>query len=293
MSQDAKRPAKPRPTRRSARPSPVEAGPPERVQKILANLGLGSRREIESWIEAGRLTVDGQPAHLGDRITGRERLRLDGRELRLPQRLTLRRRVIVYNKPEGEVVTRHDPEGRPTVFDKLPTLQSGRWIAVGRLDINSSGLLLLTTDGELANRLMHPSREVEREYAVRVMGEVTREEIQRLTCGVELEDGPARLESVREAGGDGVNRWYEAVIREGRKREVRRLWEAVGHRVSRLIRIRFANVSLGPRLFAGHWLDLELDELNGLVDLAGFPREPRPWTPHKPGRRPRPHGAGH
>lgn len=292
MSQDTKRPAKPRPTRRSARSSPAEAGPPERVQKVLANLGLGSRREIESWIEAGRLTVNNQLAHLGDRITGRERIRLDGRELRLPQRLTLRRRVIVYNKPEGEVVTRHDPEGRPTVFDKLPTLHQGRWIAVGRLDINSSGLLLLTTDGELANRLMHPSREVERKYAVRVMGEVTREEIQRLTGGVELEDGPARLESVREAGGEGVNRWYEAVIREGRKREVRRLWEAVGHRVSRLIRIRFANVSLGPRLFAGHWRDLELDELNGLLALAGLPGEPRPWTPHKPGRRPRPQGVG-
>lgn len=285
MNRDIKRPAKPPPSRRrSGRTSADPQAPQERLQKVLANAGLGSRREIEVWIAAGRIQVNGHPAALGERIGSRDRIALDGRRLRLPERLAPRRRVVVYNKPEGEVVTRHDPQGRPTVFERLPALNNARWIAVGRLDVNTSGLLLVTTDGELANRLMHPSQEIEREYAVRVVGEVPPETIQRLTAGVELEDGPARFAAVKEAGGSGLNRWYAVVIREGRKREVRRLWEAVGHRVSRLIRVRFANVTLGPRLFTGHWRDLELDELHGLLALTGLPREPRPWLPRRPGR---------
>ncbi len=288
MSRDTQRPRSPSPRRPTARTRAGAEAPPERLQKVLANAGLGSRREIEGWIAAGRLQVNGRPAQLGERIGSGDRVALDGRWLRLGERLATRRRLILYNKPEGEVVTRHDPEGRPTVFDRLPRLGKGRWIAVGRLDVNTSGLLLLTTDGELANRLMHPSREIEREYAVRVMGEVIPEDLQRLTAGVELEDGPARFVSVREAGGVGVNRWYAVVLREGRKREVRRLWEAIGYRVSRLIRLRFGNVSLGPRLFAGHWRDLEDQERQGLLALAGLPREPRRAPPRGARRTPRP-----
>ncbi len=275
MSEKKKSP----PTRSPRRPPGTDRegnGPAERVQKVLANAGLGSRREIETWIASGRLQVNGHPARLGDRVTARDRISLDGRPLRHLPVSAPRRRVIVYNKPEGEVVTRRDPEGRPTVFQRLPKLSRGRWVAVGRLDVNTSGLLLLTTDGDLANRLMHPSRQVDREYAVRVVGEATSEEIGRLLEGIELEDGRARFASVKEAGGAGVNRWYQVVLREGRKREVRRLWEAIGHRVSRLIRIRFGEVTLGPRLFSGQWRDLEDDELNGLLGVAGLSRSPRP-----------------
>jgi 23S rRNA pseudouridine2605 synthase len=184
--------------------------------------------------------------------------------------------VILYNKPEGELVTRHDPEGRKTVFERLPRLPSGRWIAVGRLDVNSAGLLLLTNDGELANRLMHPRASIEREYAVRVNGEVTEDMVRRLVTGVELDDGPARFEDVVESGGHGSNRWFHLVIMEGRKREVRRLWEAVGATVSRLKRVRYGPVILDSRVKSGQWRELESDERRALLQAVGL-REDRPW----------------
>jgi 23S rRNA pseudouridine2605 synthase len=259
--------------------SPAHPADPVRLQKVLADAGLGSRREIEGWIAAGRVQVNGKVAKLGDKVTPADLIRVDGKPIgRRPARPeTLR--VIAYNKPEGELVTRSDPEGRPTVFVRLPRLPGGRWIAVGRLDINTSGLLLLTDNGELANRLMHPSREVEREYAVRVLGEVPPEALERLTRGIDLDDGPARFEAIREAGGTGANRWYHVVLAEGRNREVRRLWEAAGVQVSRLIRVRYGNVSLGPRVFTGHWRDLTEEEVGGLLQLAGMER-PRPPERH-------------
>jgi 23S rRNA pseudouridine2605 synthase len=253
---------------------PQPAAEPARLQKALADAGLGSRREIEGWIAQGRVRVNGQVARLGDKVVAEDRVQVDGKEVsrRPPREQQIR--VIAYNKPEGELVTRHDPQGRPTVFTRLPRLKSGRWVAVGRLDINTSGLLLLTDSGELANRLMHPSREIEREYAVRVLGGASPEALHRLTHGIELEDGPARFEEIVESGGSGANRWYHVVLMEGRNREVRRLWEAASCTVSRLMRVRFGNVILGPRVFAGHWRDLTDEELAGLLALAGM-KQPR------------------
>ncbi len=250
-----------------------------RLQKALADAGLGSRREIEDWIRAGRVRVNGKPAKLGDRIEPADHIRVDGKEVKRRSARKRELRVIAYNKPAGELVTRRDPAGRRTVFNRLPRLKGGRWIAVGRLDINTSGLLLLTNDGELANRLMHPTRELEREYAVRILGEVPAEALLQLTHGIELTDGPARFEEIVESGGEGANRWFHVLLREGRNREVHRLWEAVGCRVSRLKRVRFGNVILGPRVFAGHWRDLTEDELTDLLALAGMER------PRMPARR--------
>jgi 23S rRNA pseudouridine2605 synthase len=248
-----------------------------RLQKVLADAGLGSRREIEGWIREGRVQVNGRLARLGDRIVPTDRVRVDGKEINRRPAHGIGRRVIAYNKPEGELVTRRDPQGRKTVFSRLPRLKNGRWVAAGRLDINTSGLLLLTNDGELANRLMHPSRKIEREYAVRILGQVSEEAFTRLTHGVTLQDGPARFEEIVESGGEGANRWFHVLLRGGRNREVRRLWEAVGCRVSRLKRVRFANVVLGPRVPAGHWRDLTAEELAGLLELAGLesPKSPR------------------
>jgi len=252
---------------------PAERPAGERLQKVLANAGLGSRREIEGWISDGRVMVNNEVARLGQRVSPDDRIQVDGRpvakrRLEVPQRV-----VLVYNKPEGELVTRKDPEGRRTVFEHLPRLEHGRWIPVGRLDINSSGLLLLTTDGELANRLMHPSRQVEREYAVRVMGEVAEEQLKQLTHGVELEDGPARFEEITEAGGSGINRWFHVVIMEGRRREVRRMWEAVGATVSRLKRVRYGSVFLDSALKVGRWRYLSDTEINELLTSLGLPAE--------------------
>jgi len=254
------------PPRTSATPTAV------RLQKALADAGLGSRRQIEDWIRAGRVRVNGKPAELGDRIDPADRIRVDGKAVKRRPARKRELRVIAYNKPEGELVTRRDPAGRPTVFSRLPRLETGRWIAVGRLDINSSGLLLLTNNGELANRLMHPAEALEREYAVRILGEVSTEILRHLTHGIRLQDGPARFEEIVESGGEGANRWFHILLREGRNREVRRLWEAVGCRVSRLKRVRFGNVTLGPRVFAGHWRDLTPDELTELLALAGTKR---------------------
>ncbi|RMG29991.1 MAG: 23S rRNA pseudouridine(2605) synthase RluB [Gammaproteobacteria bacterium] len=255
----------------------------ERLQKVLARLGLASRRAIDSWIEAGRIRVNGQVASPGTRVRPGDRVEIDGRPVSIARILAPRTRVLLYHKPAGEVTTRRDPEGRPTVFDRLPRLVYGRWIAVGRLDLNTSGLLLLTTDGDLAHRLMHPSSNVEREYAVRVFGTVDEETLHRLTEGVELEDGTARFESIVDAGGQGANHWYHVVLREGRNREVRRLWEAVGLRVSRLIRVRYGDLKLPPRLRPGHWQELEPAEVAALRRSVGLPAAP-PRPAAQPGR---------
>ena len=242
----------------------------ERLQKVLAASGLGSRREIERWIEAGRLSINGRKAKLGDRVTEDDKIILDGKVISKKRLKDVQRRVIIYNKPEGELVTRSDPEGRKTVFSHLPRLDNGRWIAVGRLDINSAGLLIFTTDGKLANQLMHPKQQIEREYAVRVMGEVSNDQLQQLVNGVELEDGFARFEDIVASGGEGINRWFHVVIMEGRNREVRRLWESVGLKVNRLKRVRFGNVFLDSSLKAGQWKDLDPKETKQLIKLAGI-----------------------
>lgn len=247
---------------------------PERLQKVLAQAGLGSRREIERWIEEGRLQVNDQPATLGQKIAPGDRVKLNGRllSLRFQPRAP---RILLYHKPEGEIVSRQDPEGRPTVFERLPPLRKGRWLAVGRLDFNTSGLLLFTNDGELANRLMHPRYALEREYAVRVLGELNAEQAQSLTAGIELSDGLARFTSLREEGGEGANRWYRATITEGRNREVRRMFEAVGLVVSRLMRVRYGPVQLPGRLRRGMWMELPPAEVHRLADLP-LPHEDRP-----------------
>lgn len=257
----------------------------EKLQKVLARAGLGSRREMETAIAAGRVQVNGQVATLGDRIETRDRVLFDNRPVTLRAAEEVPRRVIMYNKPEGELCTRKDPEGRRTVFDRLPRLKGERWIAIGRLDINTSGLLLFTTDGELANRLMHPSTQVEREYAVRVMGEVTKEQVVAMVEGVMLDDGPARFTDVQEFGGEGINTWFHVVIMEGRNREVRRLWESQGLTVSRLKRVRYGNIFLDKRAKAGEWVELTQEEVDDLAELAELPTRKVPeLTPDEKNR---------
>jgi 23S rRNA pseudouridine2605 synthase len=253
----------------------------EKLQKVLARAGLGSRRQIERWIEEGRITIDGQPATLGARVTPHQALRVDGRMVPA-HAIQPKPRILIYHKPEGEVCTRSDPQGRPTVFDKLPALRGARWITVGRLDYNTSGLLLLTTDGELANRLMHPSREIEREYAVRVLGKVSDEMLARLKEGVMLEDGPAHFDAIKDAGGAGANRWYHVTLKEGRNREVRRLWEAVGVQVSRLMRIRFGPVQLPPHFHTGRTVELDDDAAAALYEHVGLKPPSPPKAKTKP-----------
>ena len=242
----------------------------EKLQKVLARIGLGSRRYMEEVIAAGRVSVNGQIAQVGERIEPGDEVRIDGRKVQFQVEDEIRRRVLIYYKPEGEICSRNDPEQRPTVFEHLPQIANDRWVMVGRLDINSTGLLLFTNDGELANRLMHPSNEVEREYAVRVMGEVTPQIRQTLLNGVVLDDGPAKFESFSELGGDGINRWYQVVVKEGRNREVRRLFESQGLKVSRLLRTRYGTVILPRELRTGRWMELDkadIDNLTKLVEL--------------------------
>ncbi len=249
---------------------PTTSEEPERIQKLLARAGVGSRREVESWIEAGRLQINSRPAMPGQKATVSDRIELDGKRLDIKAGAEVLRRVLIYNKPEGEVTTRRDPEGRPTVFDRLPRLPDHRWIAIGRLDINTTGLVLFTTDGELANRLMHPSRQIDREYAVRVFGEVDEAMIRRLSEGVLLDDGTARFTDISEAGGKGINQWFHVTLMEGRNREVRRLWESQGVRVSRLKRVRYGPVFLPSRLSMGKWEELDqkaVDSLSRMVEL--------------------------
>lgn len=242
-----------------------EAAGGERLQKVLARTGHhGSRREIERQISAGLILVNGRPAQLGDRVTGDDVIQVKGKRFKAPVTAAAECRVLLYHKPEGEICSRADPKGRPTVFGGLPPLKHARWVAVGRLDINTSGLILLTTDGELAHRLMHPSFNMEREYAVRVRGAVTSDVLLNLQRGVELHDGPARFESVSDAGGSGANHWYQVTLMEGRQREVRRLWESQGVEVSRLIRIRFGPFVLPRGLRRGHWLELPAADIRAL-----------------------------
>jgi 23S rRNA pseudouridine2605 synthase len=236
----------------------------------MANAGLGSRREIETWIEAGEIAVNGRKATLGQKITPDDEVRRLGRRIQLPRAAEVPTRVLLLRKHAGHLVTRRDPEGRDTVFQGLPRLSHGRWIAVGRLDINTSGLLLLTTDGELAKRLMHPRYRIEREYAVRVLGEVTPAILRRLQEGVELEDGPAHFERIADGGGEGANRWYNVVLREGRNRIVRRLWESQGLKVSRLIRVRFGPYSIPTGTKAGSYYELTEKEMRPLLELVGM-----------------------
>ncbi len=240
----------------------------EKLQKVLARAGLGSRREMERWISDQRVTVDGATATLGDRVSHGARIQVDGRQVDVVKDDATR--VIIYHKPEGEISTRSDPEGRRTVFDRLPKLDHGRWISIGRLDFNTSGLMLFTTDGELANTLMHPSSSIEREYMVRVHGAVDDGMIQRLLDGVLLEDGPARFTDVQDGGGEGTNHWYYVVIMEGRNREVRRLWESQDVEVNRLKRVRFGNVFIPSKVRQGQWAELERAEIKGLYQLAGM-----------------------
>jgi 23S rRNA pseudouridine2605 synthase len=255
-----------------ARPAePVET---VKLQKALADAGHGSRREIEEWIAAGRVSVNNETAHVGQRIGPEDKVRVNGRLVQLKAGGARLPRVLLYHKPEGEIVSREDPAGRPTVFEKLPRINNGRWIVVGRLDFNSCGLMLFTSSGELANQLMHPRYELEREYAVRVLGEPTPEAMELLKTGVELEDGIARFNRIFEAGGEGANRWYNVTLSEGRNREVRRMFEAVGVQVSRLMRVRYGPVQLPPGLKRGLWRELELPEVTLLLKTLTPPKKP-------------------
>ncbi|MBU2898219.1 23S rRNA pseudouridine(2605) synthase RluB [Vibrio hepatarius] len=241
----------------------------EKLQKVLARAGHGSRRELETLIKAGRVSVNGIVAKLGERLEDENAVvRIDGHIVSAKAQEEVVCRVLVYYKPEGELCTRNDPEGRRTVFDRLPKMRGSRWISVGRLDANTSGLLLFTTDGELANRLMHPSRQVEREYLVRVFGEIDEKKVRNLVSGVELDDGVARFEDVVHAGGDGMNHTFYVVINEGRNREVRRLWESQDCTVSRLKRVRYGDIFLDKKLPRGGWMELDLKEVNYLRELV-------------------------
>lgn len=266
-----------RPPKRPA-PAPVVSedqefeaptGPTQRLHKLLALAGLGSRREMEMLIESGRVTINGQVATVGAAVSEYDIVRVDSRPIRLSFEPELPK-VLIYHKPEGEIVSQDDPEGRASVFDKLPRVRGAKWIAIGRLDMNTSGLLIFTTSGELANRFMHPRYEVEREYAVRIFGELTEGQMLQLTQGIELEDGPANFDVIYPQGGEGSNHWYQVILREGRNREVRRLFEAFQLPVSRLMRVRFGPVNLPPRLKRGMMLELSPKEVTGLLEWAGL-----------------------
>ena len=257
-------------------------GKPERLHKLLAQSGVGSRREMEELIVAGRVTVNGETAQLGQSANPGDRVKVNGRlvNLRFSNRLP---RMIIYHKPEGEIVSRDDPDHRPTVFTSLPRLTGSRWVAVGRLDFNTSGLLLFTTSGELANRLMHPRYNLVREYAVRVLGELSLDAQQRLLQGVELDDGPAQFATFQDGGGDGANHWYRVSLFEGRNREVRRMFEAVGVAVSRLMRVRYGPFVLPPNLKRGQVVEMDEKDVQKLMSEFGMDAPP----PVQAGRKPR------
>lgn len=244
----------------------------EKLQKVLARAGYGSRREIESMIYDGRIRVNGKVKKLGDRVESSHAIKIciDGRAISIHQAKIAFCRVLAYYKPVGEICTYRDPDGRPTVFDRLPKLRGSRWVAVGRLDINTSGLLLFTTDGELANRLMHPSQEVKREYIVRVFGRIDHAKIKNLKQGIQIDNYLAAFSSINVIKSDGVNKWYNVTLSEGRNREVRRLWEAIGAQVNRLIRVRYGNISLPVGLQIGDWVELNLKSINDLRSLVSL-----------------------
>jgi 23S rRNA pseudouridine2605 synthase len=252
-------------------------GKPERLHKLLAQSGIGSRREMEELINAGRVNVNGEVAHVGQSVAPGARVKVNGKlvHLKFSNRLP---RVIIYHKPEGEIVSRDDPDRRPTVFTSLPRMSGGRWVAVGRLDFNTSGLLLFTTSGDLANRLMHPRYNLVREYAVRILGELPDDARQRLLAGIELDDGPAQFATFQEAGGEGANHWYRVSLFEGRNREVRRMFEAVGVVVSRLMRVRYGPFILPPNLKRGQVLELKEMEVQKLAAEFGM-EDPSPGRP--------------
>lgn len=237
----------------------------EKIQKILAHAGVGSRRQVEGWLKQGRISLNGRIAKLGDRMTYHDKICVDGREIKLIKSQNQQIRVLLYHKPEGELCTRNDPEGRPTIFERLPFIRNSRWINIGRLDFNTSGLLLITNNGEFANQLMHPRSQIEREYAVRIRGELTNDGMKKLHHGISLEDGLGRFEQISDAGGSGSNHWYHVIVKEGRNRFVRRMLEALGYSISRLIRIRFGKVYLPSHLRRGKYLELTTDEVSELV----------------------------
>jgi 23S rRNA pseudouridine2605 synthase len=256
---------------------PGATGSTHKLQKVLAEAGLGSRRQMEGWIRAGRVTVNGAAARLGSRVQVRDVIRVDGRPLEKrthPARLP---RVLVYHKPEGEIVSRDDPQGRSSVFERLPATRGAKWLAVGRLDFNTGGLLLFTTSGELANRMLHPRYEIEREYAVRIRGRVKPADMQKLVAGIRLVDGRVRFDSITEQGGEGANRWYHIVLREGRNRVVRRVFETLGLTVSRLMRIRFGPIALPQRLTRGHYVELPPQEVRQLLRAVGLRSDATPY----------------
>jgi 23S rRNA pseudouridine2605 synthase len=269
---------------------------PQRLHKVLASCGFGSRRAMEEMILAGRITVNREPAEVGQKVGPGDEVRING-ELVKVRFAEPRVRILMYHKPSGEIVTRDDPEGRTTVFEKLPNIGNGKWIAIGRLDFNTEGLLLFTNSGDLANKMMHPRYEVERQYAVRVMGMLTPEQQQALTSGIELADGPAKVESLVDGGGEGSNHWYHIVINEGRNREVRRLFEALGLTVSRLIRTRYGTVAMPSRVKRAQTLELSPEEVGAVLVAAGMRNASPERDQQVPGGRsqgkgPRPPGHG-
>jgi 23S rRNA pseudouridine2605 synthase len=249
-----------------------ESAPPERLQKVMASAGLGSRRALEKRIKNGDVLLNGEKAGVGQNVATGDSITFEQQQWRVVSK-PVQHRCLIYNKPEGEVTSRSDPNGRPTVFDHLPTVRNARWVAIGRLDINTTGLLLLTTDGEFAHAMMHPSSSVDREYACRIRGQVSAEQLQNLRRGVELDDGPARFSDIQDAGGSGENHWFHVTIMEGRKREVRRLWESQGLLVSRLKRVRYGAAFLPKRLKMGKWSEISARDLQILREDIGLPSE--------------------
>jgi len=275
MARPFKKPQDKQAIRRPLSEDAAAQAPAQRLHKLLAMAGLGSRRDMEKLIESGRVMVNGAVAQLGVGVTKYDEVKVDSRLIRLSFTPELPQ-VLIYHKPDDEIVSADDPEGRASVFDKLPRIKDAKWIAIGRLDMNTSGLLIFTTSGELANRFMHPRYEVEREYAVRVFGELTDEQIDMLKQGIELEDGPAAFDSIIAQGGEGANHWYQVILREGRNREVRRLFEAFQMPVSRLMRVRYGPVTLPSRVKRGGMLKLDTKQVTGLMEWAGLevPKEP-------------------
>lgn len=278
-SRPLRSPRKPsQPRENQAQPKSVDQVATHKLQKLLAQSGLGSRREMEALIAEGQVSINGKVAKVGDRISTGDLVRVKNRLIRINTGSRLPR-IMFYHKPEGEIVSRNDPEGRPSVFDKLPQLKSSRWVSIGRLDFNTSGLLIFTTSGELANQMMHPRFQIEREYAVRIIGQLTPEQMTQLTRGVELEDGIAKFDMIVEQGGEGSNRWYHTVIKEGRNREVRRMFEKLGIAVSRLIRVRFGPIRLPPYLKRGMLSELKENEVRQIMALFHKMIEPKVVVP--------------